>query len=82
MSAPNLLEKRRPPGELSGTQQISIAPWTDWPLPREKREKNKLNNKQAAEQKNYKIKFKRHVEKREGHPELQRVGEGHSPLEL
>jgi hypothetical protein len=26
--------------------QISIAPWTDWPPPMEKREKNKLNNKQ------------------------------------
>jgi hypothetical protein len=26
--------------------QTSIAPWTDWPPPREKREKNKLNNKQ------------------------------------
>jgi hypothetical protein len=30
--------------------QISIAPWTDQPLPREKREK-KLNNKQQQQQK-------------------------------
>jgi hypothetical protein len=57
--------------------QNSIAPWTDSPPPREKREKNKLNNKQAAEK-------KRHVAKRAEWPEFQRVGEGHrhTPLEL
>jgi hypothetical protein len=46
---PNLLGRCRPPGEqISSTGyslgQISIAPWTDWPPPREKEKKN-LNNK-------------------------------------
>jgi hypothetical protein len=45
------------------------------PPPREKREKNKLNNKQAAEK-------KRHIAKRAGCTELQRVGERHSFREL
>jgi hypothetical protein len=39
-----------------------------------KEKKNKLNNKQAAEK-------KRHIAKRVGHPELQRVGEGHSHIQ-
>jgi hypothetical protein len=54
--APNLLGRHRTPDEqISDMQyslgQISIVLWTDWPLSREKREKKKLNNKQAAERK-------------------------------
>jgi hypothetical protein len=48
---PNCLGRCRPPGELSSTWQISIAPWTDWPPPREKRGKSNLYNKQVAEKK-------------------------------
>jgi hypothetical protein len=45
------------------------------PHPGIKREKNKLNNKQAAGK-------KRHIAKRAGCPELRRVGERHSPHKL
>jgi hypothetical protein len=49
--------------------QISMAPWTDQPTPRKIRKK--LKNKQQKQ--------KRHIAKRAGHPEHQRVGEG-NPL--
>jgi hypothetical protein len=48
--------------------QISIAPWRDQHLPREKRELNKQQ--------------KRHTAKRAGHPECQRKGEKQSTTEL
>jgi hypothetical protein len=51
--APTLLG-RSPGKQISGTWyslgQISTAPWTDRPLPREKRKK-KLNNKQLKKKK-------------------------------
>jgi hypothetical protein len=43
----------------------------------EKRKKTNLNNKQVDEKK-----IKRHLAKRAGRPELQRVGEERSPLKL
>jgi hypothetical protein len=81
--APILLGKSRPPRELSGTQYSHKRPWarsaqppghTD-PHPGKKEKKqNWIKNKQLN-------KKKRHVAKRAGRPELQRVepaGEGRS----
>jgi hypothetical protein len=58
-------------GVLPGTNQHSPL---DRLTPTQGKRKKNLNNKHIGGKK------KRHIAKRAGHPELQRVGEGHSPM--